>query len=338
MARFSTASIATVGALAMLLAGCLERKETIRVHPDGAADVRLEFRGDVGDFSGGDALPSEESGWNVTSENLKSENKEERVLRADRTVKAGEDLPDSYAVSGDPEHEAALRFPGHVRVEKREDGTYYHFFREYQSREHQRFEHAKKLLGAEEKLGGLEGDPAEMSDEQRATLLELLRGLEAHKRSEFVMAAARSIEEWPQDYALRLRAALLDEFDRAPLEPLLALLSQEQSGARDERIDDIANDLFKDVDQRLDAELTELGVSRQQREKFEAAMDLQEARRAATEDIGDERFEVRIELPGEVILHNGKLSDDGFVTWEFDGQALYDRSELLMATSRVERR
>ena len=44
--------------VAVALSGCLERKEEITVHADGAVDVRHEISGDRGDFVGPARLPS----------------------------------------------------------------------------------------------------------------------------------------------------------------------------------------------------------------------------------------------------------------------------------------
>ena len=49
--------------IALLMSGCLERDETIRVARDGSVVIRVEIKGDPGDFATGDILPGRRSGW-----------------------------------------------------------------------------------------------------------------------------------------------------------------------------------------------------------------------------------------------------------------------------------
>ena len=55
-------------ALALTISGCLERKETIRVARDGSVQMRVEWEGDPGDFSKGDTLPTQHTGWATEDE------------------------------------------------------------------------------------------------------------------------------------------------------------------------------------------------------------------------------------------------------------------------------
>ena len=50
----------------LILAGCVEREETITVHPDGRVDILAKFSSDdAEDLHDGDAVPSVGSGWAV---------------------------------------------------------------------------------------------------------------------------------------------------------------------------------------------------------------------------------------------------------------------------------
>ena len=81
----------------------------------------------------------------------------------------------------------------------------------------------------------------------------------------------------------------------------------------------------------------ELRVPPHQIELFFEAHDEEQARRAVTEDLNDETWEIRVELPGEIVAHNGTDRDQQGVIWGFPGKALYDRDHVLMVTSRVSR-
>ena len=68
---------------------------------------------------------------------------------------------------------------------------------------------------------------------------------------------------------------------------------------------------------------------------FWQAYELEQARRVVTEDLSDERWDIRVKLPGEVVAHNGERIEKGMVIWEFPANMLQDRDHVLMVTSRL---
>jgi hypothetical protein len=337
--RSQIACIVLLTAVASLVSGCLEREETIRVARDGSVDIRVEIKGDPGDFATGDILPGRRSGWKTrdwTTTNDKGEEKQHR--EATRHVAAGAPLPDSFADPGDPNYETALLFPTELVIERRRDGTYYHFRRIYEGRAHACYEYVRQTLQenspAMKQLSeqGLEG----LSDQQRREVIGVLRTIEAMKYAEYVRAAAEALEEdWPQDYGLMLRRAVLDHFQHEDIGPVLDLLAEPASPERDAAIDDYANRVIAAVPEVLRETMQELRIPRREVETFFAEYDHEQARRAVTEDLGDDKFTVRLALPGEIVAHNAIETDGRLLVWQFPGKALMDRDEVLMATSRV---
>jgi hypothetical protein len=321
------------------MTGCLERKETIRVMPDGSARMLVELSGDPEEFDGPDALPTAESGWKVADRVTRDDNdKPRRERRAERSFARGEELPVSYAAPGTEEHAAALWFPTEVTVERRPDGMYYHFRRTYVGRPFAKFEVLKKTSGLEQAIKAAEGvDPEQYTAEQRTALLEGMRAFEGQRTAALVdEAVAAAGVEWPQDYGLKLRQAVLDHFLAMELAPVLEKLSEPPSPERDAAVQRYADELLAGGDEALERAVAELPVPGRERAAVLAAMDAARAHWAVTEDIGDERWEVRVELPGKVIGHNG-TRDGEAIKWEFVGEALRDRDEVLMATSVVAR-
>ena len=54
-------------------------------------------------------------------------------------------------------------------------------------------------------------------------------------------------------------------------------------------------------------------------------------------DLGDERFHVRVAMPGTVITGNfHETEDDGAVTWVFDGDRLLSGDAILRVVSVLE--
>ena len=325
----------------LLLPGCLERKETIRVVRNGSVEMLVELRGDVSDFETGDALPTRQTGWRTKDElETKDNGDQEKHRVATRKFSAGVDLPDSYAAEDDPQYGIALLFPTEVEIERRRDGTYYNFKRVYQAREFSRYniyhEQLKDEVKEVEQLG--EKNPEELTDEERARLVRVLRTLEALKQTEFVAAGAEALEdEWPQHYGLLLRQAVLDHFEQADMDEILALLAEPQNEERDASVSELGDALIATMHEVLIEKMRELRIPHDQMEVFFESFDEEQARAAVTDDLNDEQWEVRVELPGEIVAHNGIEVEGREVVWKFSGEFLHDRDQVLMATSRVTR-
>ena len=330
-----------LAAVSLLIPGCLERKETVRVDRDGSVRIRVELEGDPGDFAAGDALPDKHTGWKTQDEfETDDDGKEKQHRIATRRFAAGQPLPESYADPDGPQYGIALMFPTTLEIERRSDGTYYHFKRVYEARAQARYSiHRELLKDIFKELEELTGkDPAELTDEERTRVVEILRLLEAFKRAEYVMAGAEALEdEWPQHYGLLLRQALMDHFQRADTAELVELLGQPDSPERNDSINIFGDELIVAARDVLQQELVELRVPPHQVELFFDAHDEERARRAVTEDLDDETWEIRVEMPGEIVAHNGTDRDKTGVIWGFPGKVMYDRDHMLMVTSRVTR-
>ncbi len=328
-------------AIALLAPGCLERKESIRVARDGSVEIRVEIAGDPGDFTTGDALPERPGGWQTqdwTSTNDEGKKKQHR--EATLRVAAGRPLPDSFADPAGPNYDTALLFPTELVIERRPDATYYHFRRVYVAREHARYEYYRQTLQenseAMKQLSqqGLEA----LSDQQRAEVIGVLRAIEALKHAEYVCAGVEALEDrWPQHYGLILRRTVLEHFQNEDVGPVVALLAEPASPERDAAIDEYARRVVDAVPDVLREKMKELRIPRQQINVFFAGYDEEEARRAVTEDLGDDKLEVRVALPGQIVAHNADEIDGEFMVWHLPGKALMDRDVVLMATSRVAR-
>lgn len=331
-------------AFAMLVvagvAGCVERKEKIKINTDGSAEIVVTIKGDPEDIESGDPMPTERSGWRVrdsfdTDSNGKRSQTREAVLK----VSAGGEWPASYAASGTEDAEIGLRFPTGLMIETRPDGTYYHFRRVYQAREHARFEYMREQL--QEMVEGMgEGTtPDQYTEEQRESLVDALRKYEAAKQLEYTVSAARSMNDWPQDRILKLRQAVADYFNSIDIRPLARKLGEPESESRDREIAAFSNDMVENVRTALVHEMESWGLGTVEQEELLAAHARESARRMMTEDIGDEHFEIRVEMPGEIVAHNGEQDQDsGAIVWSFPGKALMDRDQEIMVTSRVIRK
>lgn len=322
--------------VAALAGGCLERKETVRVARDGSVELRVEITGDPEDFETGDVLPERSAGWQVRDrDETDARGRPRRHRVAVMRVAAGRPLPDAYTRPDDPQYEAALHFPTTIEIERRSDGIYYHFRRVYRRRERARFEIYRKVL--DEALKPLhDSKPQELTAEQRRSLAEALRLNESLRQAEYVMMAGEPLlDRWPQDRLLRLRQAVLDHYRQTDVSALAELLGEPDTPQRNEQIRRRIEDLRKGVPELLRQRLRAMHVPRREIDAFVERYDLARATYAVTEDLADEKWEVRVRLPGQIVAHNADEIDGHEAVWHFSGEFLMDRDQVLMVTSRL---
>jgi hypothetical protein len=331
----------SVVVLPILIAmGCVKRKETITVKPDGAVTVAIEYEGDKGDFDKGDAMPSPASGWKVDREVKQNEDKKEEVkLSAERSFHAGEELPQSYAAPNDPDAALYLKFPTTLTRDRRKDGVYLTLRRVYLPREwaYVQFWADHLVEGNIKKLG--EKKPEELTQEERVQVLKAFAGVEAYKQVELAQRALKESDPSSKpDHWLLARAALLkvyeEKVDWDEIAQKFGNLPQEE---RDQQ--------FERESQRISGEAHQAFVGSLKHDadydadhlaKFDGAYERAKKNYDITSQLGGHAFEIHVTMPGTIVAHNGdRLDDDGTVKWEFDGSAFLDRPYELMVTSRL---
>lgn len=333
-----------LGAAALAaLSGCLERKETIRVQRDGAVRMEMEIKGGPADFDGPATLPTREAGWRVSDETHEGQQGTEQVRTVRADYRRGEPLPDAFATPDTEEYETGLRFPTEVTVERRRDGTYYHFRRTYPARPFARYEYYREY--AREHVFDIEAalENRSLQDLPRAEQEQVLRALqfvEYGKHLEDLKEAMSELEEpWPVDRVLRLETALQQHFAHPPIDAVLDVLNAPEEQRDEAAVDEIASQFLREIDPLYVEALTAGGASDRTIDLFFRQLDLATARRAVTEDLGDEEWTIELELPGEILWHNADRQEDGHrLAWQFRGAAMFDRDHVLLATSRVARR
>lgn len=328
----------TITLLAALLLsnGCLERKETITVKPDGAVDFHCTFDGDASEFQGHDALPTSASGWLVTDETSTDENKSTTIVRtASLAVPPGRPLPSTFAAA-DADAEVSLRFPTTVIREARADGTYYHFKRTLLRRDDARFTTARRSMELDSRRRRLlEGEAQDLSLEERTDVVTSLRQIELDKQVAILDLALASLTSTPQDTTLRIRAAVVAASEAFDAAPAIELLGQPQSEQRDRAIEAAAHSYVQGLADALDRALADAKLAPGELVRFRASLATEQRRRKITETLASHVWETRLMLPGELIASNADRVEDGHAVWEFHAPAIMDTEKVLMATSRV---
>ncbi len=321
--------------LAAGLAGCLKRTERFSVQPDGRVDLAVTLMGDADDFNGRDPLLTAHApGWSVSEErNTRDDGTVEVTRTGQRSVAPGAAIPDSYAPPGSENADVCLRFPTSLTVEKRADGTYYHFRRVYAGRAAATIEYHKERIFQGELKDLIEQDPDTLSPEQQRSLIVAFIELEKEKALEFARGAGDELADAiPQDARLAAEAAVRGVYDSISVDWAVDLMTAPDKG---DRIGAEAERIVAEAKAAVRSALNKQGIPATLVERFAAVHDRQMRRYAVTEDLGDESWEVRVSLPGVIIGHNGDKLDGGEVVWEFEADAIRDRDCVLMVTSRV---
>lgn len=321
-----------------LLAGCLERKERIIVNADGSVELRLLVEGeDVADMDEGDRLPQPGGMWNVRRTTRDTpEGKRLHRLEAARLIPGGVELPSSYAPRGDPLEKAYLQFPGELRIEQRQDGWYYHFTRTYQPRAYAQVGFLQDIAGeqagkfAQNREEGQEAGLVEFKGVSEVLVRFAVSKVEIFAREAFLETNPNT----PQDVWLAVREALDRLRAGADYDRLAAILKN--AGQEDN------SKVFEELEREFDTVTLNTIITTLQSSSFvvstSAFRQRYEFHKKAfeiTEDLGDDRFEVAVQMPGTIIAHNGDRQAGDSVVWVFPGKMLYDRKVELMVTSRV---
>lgn len=354
-------TLITATLIPLTLAGCLRRIEVIEVAPDGSVKLTTRIEGEAADVREGSAMPAEATGWSVERKEEADGDKDKIVLTARQSLAAGAALPDSYAVPGSATAALDLHFPTALRIEKRPEGTYYHFVRRYQPRRHAQFNYFQdKLIKSGDVQELAEKNPKELTDDERAKLADRFIQVDLLRTEEFVAAAAE-LQPLPQTPLLKAQLALQPVFGDSQVRDETISLLRGDSDDNGPGLTRLAERLKSDVRKTIERVLHEEKVPDADVQAFLAAYDRVRTAYDLSEDLGDDVWAVALRMPGKIIAHNcfdeetqpaataadtgdpmAALLEDGdfprgpdWVGWSFEGSALYDREVVLMATSFV---
>ncbi len=341
--------------------GCLERKERITVMPDGRVRMMLRYEGDPGDFDNGDAMPSKMTGWD-TLRTQEGEGEDESVLLvSEQTFDAGAALPETYAASNDPDQDLYLRFPTALTIQRRADGTYYHFSRRYPGRRWAYVQYWQDLIFQGEDQRTTDQPAKELTREERLELIKKFAAVEAFKQVEFAKEALdHCAPDVPQMPRTLLRQKLLHVFRADPilsdtpsphllengtyLKNLVArcdpLSERERNDCYDAEAQKVLAMSHDALVQSLrdDAGFDDAAVA-----TFDRAFARAKLRYKITEALGGHRFDICVTMPGRIVAHNAdKVTDtpesptgDNRVCWEMEGKAVRDREVEMFVSSFV---
>ena len=338
--RPSAMLVSAISLAGLLCTGCLDRTETIRVHPNGAVDIRAQFESESQDeFKDGDITPEVGSGWDVAENTITTDDgKTKYRLNATQSFGPGEKLPFTFARHGDLNRDLYLQFPTKLVIEQRNDDRYYHFIRTYEPRWYAQVmgkvdvinERVKKIIAD---AGG--GEEKDLPPTVKRRVIELyvqsaLARMEAFAREAFIVSNPNS----PPDVWLVAHEAITDFRKTADYPQLMTMIDQIQEEKDDRLFQQLEDDFDSAVIDRIQSALRSTGragdlsafLRNYQRNKTEFHI---------TEDLNDDSFTIRIDMPGVIVGSNADERQGNTLVWKFSGKMMHDRRIELLATSRV---
>ena len=322
------------------VSGCLKRKEKITVRPDGVVKIRLKYSGSGEDLDSADAMPSAKTGWSVTRTVEKGGEEDKHILTAKRRFDPGEALPSSLATEDDPDADLYLSFPTELTIERRADGVYYRFHRLYMPRKwaYVRYWHDRFVNDEIEELGKKSAE--DLSHKERVEILKAFADIAAFEQVEFARAAVVAAHpDLPPEQWLSARSGLIQVYRDIDYDDFVARYQAVPEKERDAEFEKESDEIVAEAYQALIASLrSQAGYDDARLAAFEKAYAREKRLYDITDELGGHQFSVKIKMPGEVIAHNADRwhdEDEGYLVWEFNGDAFRDRPFELRVTSRL---
>jgi len=357
-------------AACLLASACLENEESIEVRPDGSIEVELSAKGDAADLTRGYSVPLQgpwqprddltrawvrdlgpatggaavqerfaAGAWTGAAEDA------DVTLAASAEFPSAADLPEFLAPATDPYRTAFQRRRTSLAVEPKGGRTVYVFEREYGPRpfwdpfDTELFpQDVRDRIDAEQPL----------DDEQVVRVAALIRERAHTPAAMRPFTSAVGAVYTDGDAALdsgafeRTMTALHRAVDevlstpnvRALFEALHAKQLDESATIPDEldlqqRLRDAAREV---ISGSLERERVDPEIAHAMLERLEWNFtSLDDAK-----DLEDEKFTLRVALPGVLVDGNYDSVEDGRATWKFEGQSLFGSGRVLRAVSVLE--
>jgi len=336
------APVSALAIVASALSGCIERKEHLTIRPDASILYQVLHKTDsLEELYDGDAVPKIAGGWMAEQREEKdADGKTTYTLVAETAFSPGANLPANYALAREADGDLYLQFPTTLKVEQRPDGAYYHFDRIYPARSWAQIEFLQKQL-VQAPLEGLPSDMHDWTPQQRLDVIHALATFETEKMLVFARSAFLTVTpDAAQDRWLAVRSEMHDclaQLDYNSLSHLLEpkddLLDQQNQG---KAIDAETKRFEQALLDRLNNAMKALaGYDGAQLSAFKHQYQRQKRLYEITQDLGDDKFEITVDMPGEITASNADSASATTATWTFSGEMLRDRELELMVTSRV---
>ncbi len=327
-----------VMSLVLCLVGCLERTETITVEPDGTVRIEAVFRTEQeGELYEGDAIPSDAGGWLVDLEEVEEKGKRRFYLTAEGVFGPQFELPENYAVPGDPDTQLYLQFPTTVEIEDRPDGVYYHFHRTYTARAWAHIEALREVLLDEPMKKLKDKDDDDFTPADWKLVARSYTDFEAAKLLTFARSASlQTTPDAPQDAWLDVLSAFRTLQGELDLDAIAEVMQIDDEDERQEAIALAVKAWELKSFKTLETSLRDFcGYAGARMKDFMRRYERRLKDYDITNGLGDDAFTITVVMPGVIVGSNTDDASSDRATWKFSGRRFRDRRVELMVTSRA---
>lgn len=325
--------------LALPIAGCLEREETIEITKDGSVQVRHVVRGDAGDFDGGEArYPTEAPFVSKRQDRMDDHGRPAVTVTSSAEFAKVEDMPKHFGKADDTNISEAMQFDTRLKTWTADNQLWRRFERVYHARNWASYRVAyRKAFGPIEAHMKNADQIWQQPLGERIRVVRALSDYESSKWQLWLESAVRAVvtDQDVETQVLILQNELDTYFSKQIDHRAIAMALSKDLGELEAVGVKVTQDLQALVRTQCQAHL---GLDAQGLDSIKRRMALAQHGFEVSHDLEDEKFVVRLKLPGDLITHNAAKVHQGYLVWEFEGRDLRDREHHLVAVTREKQR
>jgi hypothetical protein len=322
----------------LLFSGCIENRHTYKFNRDGSCNLTCQIRGDSADiYHPPGSYPESPTFQIKTSVEYDSAGKPTHVLEAAATF-ARDSLPAYFGSMRGAQAEFLVHHPVKLSMIRLFFLTIYKYEQVFEGRRRTATEGDRwKFIPAECKVLENGGDSllsaAERSrlEEQYAAGMLLWNSARYNLRFQEIIKRL-SESEARISLSSTLREELLQRLDTLVNDH--SRLEQALSPTNNLDMVDLEwwTDLSPQANVLLEQYLNPNADPRMQAQLLDVE-NLLEFRHSMDEDVADESFTIRVDLPGRIMRSNTKIMEKGVLVWKILGQDLEEENAMLQASS-----
>ncbi|MCX6639637.1 MAG: hypothetical protein NTW14_04030 [bacterium] len=318
-----------------LFSGCIEHRYFYKFNLDGSCDLTYRAKGDSSDiYDEPRALPDSLVYAIRTFTEKDTNGTDKYVLEAKATFRSGK-LPRTLGLKEVPWTEVFLHNPAQVKRTRFFFCTLFSFEADFKGRDRIK-EEGDRWKYIPEECRPLE-DPQDttLSDTMRAELEKkyaagmLIWNAERYKMR-FRQILKQSLELHPE---IKVPQGWMD----SALAEVDSLINAYTAGMQIVDLNTVKLEWWKELAPAANLILAEnlniLGGDSTLQAEIRQVGEILELRHLVSEDLADESFEVRVDLPGRIMKSNTTVMEEGDLIWKFTGSELDDQNVLLQAGS-----
>ena len=360
-----------IAPLLLLVPGCLENEEELEIRPDGSVTVTVSAKGDLRDLADGYPVPLD-PGWRMASDDARrwmadvgpdtgsahararvdelrwkgaeSKDPPEARLVVERDFPSVDALPACYARVDEPYRTAYLQRSTSLEVRQLDGRRVYVFQRTVHGFDVERMDPGKRIALSDELRKKLEDDEPLTADERRTvadaavTAFEdiaatyagdALLGLYTQGDAALAPGRVAVIEA-------AVRAAARSTVTPQRVASLLDVLERGEGAAAGQAFEELDADWRAALRSSFAAALSDAGLGAETRNAALFALEWSFTAFDHHLELGDEKFVLKVKLPGVLVGGNYASAENGVARFEFEGGELAGKDVVLRAVSVLE--